>query len=280
MSVSDWGDWLPRAIASATPDGVSLWYLGCNGFVLKDAEGTTIYIDPYVGLGDPPRTVRMIPVPFDPSDVDHADAILVTHEHTDHVHGPSQAPILAASDATLYGPDDSLEVALEDEAWTDNWDVSGEQLEEVAEGDTIDIGAFTIHVEPAHDADATHPVSYVIEHDAGTVFHGGDTKPGDSFEAIGEEYDIDVGILAFGTVGTVPDKETGEPVRTRWYNDENQIIECASDLQLERLVPSHWDMWRGLTGDPTVLHHHANSFEYPRRLEIVEIGDRIDLADE
>ncbi|MCU4753375.1 MBL fold metallo-hydrolase [Halobacteria archaeon AArc-curdl1] len=277
MATSDWGDWLPRAIESAAPDGVAVWYLGCNGFTLKASDGTTIYIDPYIGLGDPPRTVRMIPVPFDPVDIDHADAVLTTHEHTDHVHGPSQAPILAESDATLYAPDDSLAVAREDEQWTDTWDVSEDQLEEVTEGDTLEIGAFTISVESANDPDATHPVSYVIEHEAGTVFHGGDTKPSPEFEDIGERYDIDLGIFAFGTVGNVPDKETREPVRTRWYNDENQIVECASALQVDRLLPSHWDMWRGLTSDPKVLHHHAKSFESPRRLEIVEIGDRVDL---
>ncbi|PSP41637.1 MBL fold metallo-hydrolase, partial [Halobacteriales archaeon QH_10_70_21] len=88
---SDWGDWLPTAVADADPDGVRLWYLGCNGVTLKAADGTTVLIDPYLGTGDPPRTVRMIPVPFDPADVEAADAVLATHEHTDHVHGPSQA---------------------------------------------------------------------------------------------------------------------------------------------------------------------------------------------
>ncbi len=36
-------------------------------------------------------------------------------------------------------------------------------------------------------------------------------------------------------------------------------------------------MWKGLTADPTVLHHHAKSFAYPERLEIIEIGDRVEL---
>ncbi|THE65020.1 MBL fold metallo-hydrolase [Salinadaptatus halalkaliphilus] len=276
MIQSDWGDWLVRDVESATPEGVAIWYLGCNGLILKDSDGTTIYIDPYLGLGDPPRTVRMIPVPFDPEDVTDADAVLATHEHTDHVHGPSQAPILESS-GTFYGADDSLAVA-HDEEWTTEWDVADDQLVEVSEGDTLEIGAFTVHVEVANDPDATHPVSYVLEHDAGTVFHGGDTKPSDEFDRLGDEYEIDLGILAFGTVGQIPDKETREPKRTRWYNDENQIVEAASALEVDRLVPTHWDMWKGLTADPTVLHHHARSFEHPTRLEIVEIGDRVDLA--
>ncbi|MFC4245699.1 MBL fold metallo-hydrolase [Natribaculum luteum] len=277
MIASDWDDWLVRAVEDADPDGVAVWYLGCNGFVVKGSEGTTIFIDPYLGLGDPPRTVRMIPVPFDPADVIDADAVLATHEHTDHVHGPSQAPILENSGATFYAPDDSLAVARDEEAWTDEWDVSADQFQEVAEGDTVEIGEFTVHVEVAHDPDATHPVSYVIEHDAGTVFHGGDTKPTEEFERVGSEYDVDLGILAFGTVGTIPDKQTREPKRTRWYNDENQAVEAAAALEFDRLLPSHWDMWRGLTADPKALYHHAKSFAYPRRLELVEIGDRVDL---
>ncbi|WP_132058385.1 MBL fold metallo-hydrolase [Halorussus amylolyticus] len=273
---SDWGDWLPRAVEDADPEGIAVWYLGCNGFVLT-ADDTTVFVDPYLGTGDPPRTVRMVPIPFDPEDVAEADAVLATHEHTDHVHGPSQAPILERTGATFYAPDDSLAVAREEENWTDEWDVTDDQFEEVAEGDTFEVGAFTIHVEPANDPDATHPVSYVFEYEDRTFFHGGDTKPSDEFARIGEEYDIDLGVLAFGTVGNIPDKQTREPKRTRWYNDENQAVEAASDLQFDRFLPSHWDMWKGLTADPKALHHHARSFEYPRQLEIVEIGDRVSL---
>ncbi|WP_416839807.1 MBL fold metallo-hydrolase [Haloferax sp. DFSO52] len=277
MTRSDWSDWLPRAVEAADPETVAIWYLGCNGFVLKGSEGTTVFIDPYVGIGSPPRTIRMVPIPFDPEDVTEADAVLATHEHTDHVHGPSQAPILETTGATFVGPDDSLSVAYDDEAWFDDYDLSDDQFEEVSEGDTVEIGEFIVHVEPAYDPDATHPVSYVFEHESGTIFHGGDTKPATEFTDIGERYDIDLGILAFGTVGNIDDKETGEPVRTKWYNDENQIIEAASDLNLDRLLPSHWDMWKGMTADPKVLHHHAKSFAAPQSLELVEIGDRVDL---
>lgn len=275
---SDWGDWLPREIADATPDGFDVWYLGCNGFALKGREGTTLFIDPYLGTGSPPRTVRMIPIPFDPYDVRHVDAVLATHEHSDHVHGSSQAPLLAGHDATFYGPDASVAVT-EEQNWTEEWDVGDDQFETVAEGDSFEVGEFTVHVEPANDPDATHPVSYVVEHDAGVFFHGGDTKPSDEFERIGEEYDIDLGVLAFGTVGMIRDKETGEPKRTRWYNDENQAVEAASALRFDRFLPSHWDMWRGLTADPKALLHHAKSFEYPKRLELAEIGDRVSIPE-
>ncbi|MBX0294029.1 MBL fold metallo-hydrolase [Haloarcula nitratireducens] len=272
---SDWDDWLLRAVEDADPDGLAIWYLGCNGFILKSSGDTTVFIDPYLGIGDPPRTVRMVPVPFDPTEVQEADAVLGTHEHTDHVHGPSQAPILAGTNADYYTTDSGHDVVRE-EAWMDDWSVTDDQLHEVEEGDTLEIGDLTVHVEPANDPDAEHPVSYVFEHESGTFFHGGDARPGD-FEPVGEEYDIDLGVLAFGTIGMIDDSDTGEPTRTQWYNDENMIVEAANDLRLDRLLPSHWDMWKGMTTEPTVLHNHANSFEYPQSLEIAKIGDRVDL---
>lgn len=278
MGTSDWGDWLPQAIENATPAGVSIWYLGCNGFVIKAADGTTLFIDPYLGIGNPPQTTRMIPIPFNPEDITEADAILATHEHTDHVHGPSQGPILENTGASFVAPDASVTLAREEEAWEEEWDLTPGQFTTVEPGETITIGAFDIEVGPAFDPDALEPVSYLITHEAGTIFHGGDTKPTEEFEEVGSATEIDLAIIPFGTVGNLPEGEDLDTrQRTRWYCDENEIIEIANALEADRLLPSHWDMWKGVGGDPTVLHHHAKSWPYPRQFEIVEIGDRLEL---
>jgi len=274
---SDWGDWLPREVADADPDGLDVWYLGCNGFFLKASDGTTLLIDPYLGTGDPPRTVRMVPVPFHPRDVAACDAILATHEHTDHVHGPSQAPVLERTDGNFFAPDESVRKAREDERWTDEWDVRDDQFHEVAEGDRIDVGSLRVHVEHAHDPDATHPVSYVVEHESGTFFHGGDARPSEHFRDVGSRHDIHLGVLAFGSSGMIPDKETREPTFTQWYSDPNMVARAAAQLELDRLLPSHWDMWKGLTADPRSVRDHCRSFAHPRTVEVAEIGDRVSV---
>jgi L-ascorbate 6-phosphate lactonase len=273
---SDWGYWLVREVETTEPERFTAWYLGCNGFVLKAADGTTLFIDPYCGTGDPPRTVRMVPVPFDPAAVSDVDAVLATHEHTDHVHGPTQAPLVAAG-AEYYAPDDSLAVVRE-ENWRAEYDLP-EAFREVSEGDSLSIGGVTVHVEPAHDPDASHPVAYAVEYDGATFFHAGDARPSEAFADVGARREIDLGAVAFGSVGRLPDKRTREPTRTRWYNDENDVIEVATQLRLERLVPTHWDMWKGLTADPSALADHRRSFEFPRRLAVAEIGDSLAVGD-
>ena len=275
LGTTDWGDWLTDRVAAADPDGVAVWYLGCNGLVLKDGAGTTIWIDPYCGTGDPPRTVRMIPVPFDPEAVVRADAVLATHEHSDHVHGPTQGPILAGTGATYHAPGDSLAV-VETEDWAAEYGLADDQFAAVAVGDRFSVGAFEVTVVAVSDPDATEPVGYVVEHEAGTLFHGGDTKFDPVLERVGDQFDVDAAVVAFGTAGMLPDGEGGR-TRTRWYCDENEAIAVANAVEADRLLPTHWDVWRGLTATPTSLHDHARSFEWPERLEIRQIGGRLAL---
>jgi L-ascorbate 6-phosphate lactonase len=272
MVHATWTDWLVSEIERADPDGVAVWYLGCNGFVLRSST-TTLYIDPYFADGDPPALVRMIPVPIDPVDATACDGVLVTHEHIDHMHPPSYGPLLEEG-GTLHAP----EASYDEPDYDGDLRADDDRREVVTVGDTFEVGDFTVHVRGANDADAVEPVSYVVEHEAGTFFHGGDSKPADAFADVAAEFDVDLGVLAFGTVGNIHSVADGETRRTKWYMDENEVVEAANALELDRLLPSHYDMWRGVSGDPKALHEHVASHEFPRALEVVTIGDRVDLG--
>lgn len=273
MVHSNWGNWFVNdEVEAADPSGLTMWYIGGSGFVLRSPE-VTVYIDPYFGNGSPPKIVRMIPVPLDPADATQCDAVLATHEHLDHMHPPSYRPLVNHLGADVYATSGCFEEPQYDGVVR----VPEERKNVVEAGDSFEIGDLVVHVRGANDPAAIDEVSYVVEHDSGTFFNGGDSRPDEeSFSAISDEFDIDVGALAMGSVGNVA--APGDPIdRTKWYMDENQIIEAANQLELDRLLPVHHDLWRGVNTDPTVLGHHASSFEYPRIIEHVTIGDRFDV---
>jgi L-ascorbate 6-phosphate lactonase len=181
---------------------------------------------------------------------------------------------MAETGAPFVGPPES--VAVGKHAWPEAWPVTADQFRTVEPGETFDLGEFDVSVYRANDPDADGPVAYAFEHEAGTFVHGGDARPGD-FGRIANRHDVDVAALAFGSAGMIPDKETREPDYTKWYSDENEVVEAARELEADTLLPTHWDMWKGLTAEPTALHEHVRSFEYPETLETLEIGDRYDF---
>jgi L-ascorbate 6-phosphate lactonase len=274
MVHSTWGDWFVRQeVEAVDPGGLSVWYLGCNGFVLRTAE-TTVYLDPYFGDGEPPRLLRLPAVPMDPADATLCDAVLVTHEHLDHMHPPSYEPLVHDLGATLYAPGASFE----DPDCEVDTATHPDRYERVGVDDVVQLGDLTVHVRGADDPDAIEPVSYVVEHDSGTFFHGGDSRPADCFADVGREFDIDVGVLAFGSVGRRYYPGADETRAYHVYMDENDVIAAANDLRLDRLLPSHYNMWKGLDADAKVLHEHAASFPHPAVIHPVDVGDRVDLG--
>ena len=59
-------------------------------------------------------------------------------------------------------------------------------------------------------------MTYVVEHEVGTFLHGGDSELADAFSDVAQRYDIDLGVLAYGTEGMMPDLETHPCEDSKW----------------------------------------------------------------
>lgn len=277
---STWGDTFVRdELESASPDGMSVWYLGGNSFVIRTPD-TTVYIDPFFGDGDPPSFWRAIPVPMNPTDATVCEGVLVTHEHLDHMHPPSYGPLVNDLDADIFAPSS----AYEDPHYQDDLQVPDANKSVVEQGSQFTIGDLTIYARASNDPDSSGSVSYVIEHESGTFFNAGDSRYTDAFHAVGDEFDIDLGSLVFGSHCRiywsdwwVDDDESPETRYTEMYMSENDVIRSANALKLDRLVPVHYDLWKGAQADPKGLHDHAASFAYPQSIDIARVGDQIDI---
>lgn len=89
--------------AIAPDEGIALWWLGQSGYVVK-YQSTVIYIDPYLSeslthkyaLTNKPH-VRMTASPLQPDLIHHADWILSSHKHTDHMDPQTLLPMMQAS---------------------------------------------------------------------------------------------------------------------------------------------------------------------------------------
>jgi L-ascorbate 6-phosphate lactonase len=95
-------------------DSIAIWYLGQNGFLLKDASGFLIGIDLYLSnscAGDknrPFRLDRQLPIFIEPEDLD-VDVFITTHAHQDHAD-PETVSRMSKTNTLFAGPFDSTRV--------------------------------------------------------------------------------------------------------------------------------------------------------------------------
>ena len=58
-----------------------------------------------------------------------------------------------------------------------------------------------------------------------------------------------------------------------WYMDAEQVLEAATTLGARTLIPFHWEIWRGQTGNLVALFDAYHRRRPPFDLELPLIGD-------
>jgi L-ascorbate metabolism protein UlaG (beta-lactamase superfamily) len=161
-----------------------------------------VWFNHYAGvlIKTPSKTLVIDPVDIKSRSLPNADAILITHEHYDHLDQRLITKIQKATDCTIIADPASAQRLQHI--------IPPKKLQEIHPGEEIKIGEVSVKAEKCnHPAPA--PVTYIITSEDGVkVFHTADSLPFQELAAIGEREKLDV---VFCTVGIAPgtSPETG-----------------------------------------------------------------------
>jgi L-ascorbate metabolism protein UlaG (beta-lactamase superfamily) len=232
--------------------------------VLVELEGVRLLTDPLLRT----RVTHLRRVqPVGTARLDALDAVLISHEHYDHLDVPSlrkldpSIPVIAPS-----GAEPVLRRARRERVTT------------IGVGEEVELGGVSVRATPAeHEGGGGlrkgEAVGYLLRGSA-TVYYAGDTDLFDGMAALGP---VDLALLPVWGWG--PTLGTG-------HLDPERAAKAASLLGARVAVPIHWGTYRPvharrgpyLTEPPLTFRRAAAEVAPETRVEILQPGETLELA--
>jgi L-ascorbate metabolism protein UlaG (beta-lactamase superfamily) len=190
------------------------------------AGSRRILIDPFLSANPLcPLTEETLPP---------ADAIVVTHDHPDHL-GDAFA-ICREHGATVYSLHEIAVMAGQ----------LGIKAEGMNIGGKIAADGFTIHLVPAfHTSPSGGVCGAVIEMDGRTVYHAGDTGLFGDMRLIGELFRPDVMLV---------------PIGDRYTMGPEMAARAVELVRPKRVVPMHYNTWPVIASNPEIFRSLAGAY--------------------
>jgi L-ascorbate metabolism protein UlaG (beta-lactamase superfamily) len=216
---------------------------------------------------------RMHPPPIELDDLSGIDAVLISHDHYDHLDMKT-IQHLAARGTQFY-------VGLGVGAHLERWQVAPAQIHEMDWWESVQLQNVQINCTPARhysgrkrQDNSTLWTSWLVKGAQRSFYFSGDTGYADHFRAIHARYgDTDLNLIKIGAYGTPPS----------WlgiHMDPESSIRANQDLGGGVLLPVHWATFNlsyHAWDEPILRTVRAAADQHvqlvtPRVGEVVEIG--------
>jgi L-ascorbate metabolism protein UlaG (beta-lactamase superfamily) len=253
-------------------DSFHLWWLGQSGFLVQWRNQHLLF-DPYLSDSltdkyaktDKPHA-RISERVIDPSSLDFVDVVTSSHNHTDHLDGPTLKALLDANpNLEIVVPAANRDFAA------DRLGTEARRLTEIDVGSSVTSGHFTFHGVPAAhesvDRDAAGRYKYlgfVVEFGGATIYHSGDTVQYSGMEQGLSKWNIDLAILPIN--GRAAERRVAGNL---WGREAAQL---AHDIGAQMVIPCHYDMFAFNTATPDEFVDAAQRLG--QNYTVLELGER------
>jgi len=181
-----------------------------------------VWLNQYSGvqIKTPTKTMVIDPVDVKPKDFPEIDAVLITHEHYDHLDPPLVAAIQAASNCQVIA-DAASAKKLQNTIPTN-------KLQQAQPGAEIKIGDVTIKAQKSQHP-AKSPVTYIItSEDNLKIYHTSDSHPFPELAVMAQKEQFD---LVFCTVGIAPNATPQTGFEIAWLTKPPLVVPYHGSAQ-------------------------------------------------
>ncbi len=229
----------PARFAAAPPSGLRITWMG-HSTSLVEIDGARVLIDPV--WSDRPTPIPSVgptrwyaPV-IAIEQLPHLDAVLVSHDHYDHLDAPTVRALAATGTRFIVG----LGVG----AHLESWGVRPDQITELDWWQSTQVGALTVTSTPARhasgrtlwDRDHTLWTGFAIAGAQHRVYYSGDTGLFPAMRDIGARLGpFDCALIEAGQYHRAwPD----------WHIGPEQAVEASQWVGARVMLPVHWGLFR------------------------------------